>query len=350
MKQMPPTCSENGTMSRRCWSSSAVLWFVCWLACHGVARGALQGIPIQGKVSLFGRNDALTDPKRFDGKRTLPTNDRPNRHHTVVRSHHPLRGGGGHSSGIPSFAKRLLEPSTKKIVWTTVGLVLSVLYVRNRAVVNQLFDKTVIRQTVLDLLHKVDPESPKGLLAYMAAFAVWEAIGLSTIPVETAAGMAFGFSRAVLGSVVGKLVGITIAFVLGRTVLQGWVRNQLQDNSVMALLDQEVERHPLRVATLLRYSVLPEFIVNFGSAILTPIRIWMYWAAMLVHGVPFSCLWALLGQDAALRLQPQVVVVPVNYALRAMIVFAFVVGFLSPLMMAWWVQSLRQQQQQQSKP
>ena len=223
-------------------------------------------------------------------------------------------------------------------------IVIGAIYLRYRKTIHRLVNKETIQETVLSILHKVDPQSTRGILAYVAGFTVWEALGLSTIPVETAAGMAFGFRRGLWSSCVGKLLGVAISVALGRTYLNEWVRRQFASTRIIKLLDESVQTNPLGVAVLMRYSVLPELLVNFGSALLYPIKMWMILLATVLHGVPFSCLWALLGADTALRLEQDDV--PPNQTLRVLMVAGGVMGFaLIPLINTWWIRDLHRQSQ-----
>jgi uncharacterized membrane protein YdjX (TVP38/TMEM64 family) len=51
-----------------------------------------------------------------------------------------------------------------------------------------------------------------------------ELLGMSAIPVETAAGVVFGFRNGfVLASAIGKLVDAASVYALGRVVLKTWL-------------------------------------------------------------------------------------------------------------------------------
>jgi uncharacterized membrane protein YdjX (TVP38/TMEM64 family) len=77
-----------------------------------------------------------------------------------------------------------------------------------------LFDKKKLLDKTLEILNRLD-QQPKAVsyTIYMLGMAVWETLGLSTIPIEMASGMVFGWPGFVL-SAVGKLLGAILAFCL----------------------------------------------------------------------------------------------------------------------------------------
>jgi uncharacterized membrane protein YdjX (TVP38/TMEM64 family) len=240
----------------------------------------------------------------------------------------------------PSWKSK--ETLRKAAVWTSSGSIVTFLLVKYR---HQLFDRQFLQDTTLKYLTAMN-ENPRGLLYYILGLAAWEAIGLPTIPIETAAGMAFGKNRAILASTCGKMSGAATAFLLGRHILQRWVRAKLQQNAQFQLIESSVEHSPTKTAILLKYSVFPEFIKNYGTALLNPIPLTTFLFATLVHGGPFTCLWSWLGDDTSLHLaNPDL---PPNRAVQVTVVVAMTVGvILSPIAMGWWIASLRKEQQQQ---
>ncbi|KAI2497824.1 hypothetical protein MHU86_16658 [Fragilaria crotonensis] len=260
-----------------------------------------------------------------------------------------LRGGGrGSSSSTPVTVGKVNTSKDNKSgatgnikkasILTLLGLSASYLIYTHR---HQLFDKQFLQDKTLELLQDAN-NSPLGIFYYSLGMAAWETIGLSTIPIETAAGMAFGWKRAILASTAGKLVGAGTAFLLGRHVLHHWVRTQLETNDNFRLIEASVANKPLVTAILLKYSCFPEFVKNFGTSLLKPIPLWGFLLATLVHGGPFTCLWSWLGDDTAARLNyPDL---PPNRALQSTMVVAMTVGLLlSPAAMAWWIRDLRKQ-------
>lgn len=231
----------------------------------------------------------------------------------------------------------------KRIVLGSItGVALSWLIWENRVPIAKVLDKKRLQDATLKLLEKIEKEGNQGVIVYILGMAMWEMCGLATLPVETAAGMAFGFRKGTIASGLGKMLGALIAFLLGRYVMMDWVQLKLKDNYVMQLVDGSAEANPLKVAFLMRFSCFPEFIKNFGLSILTPVTTTMFAVATMFHGWIFTALWTYLGADTVRHLQDKSL--PANRVLQVLLVAAAVNGIVvSPAIMAWWVRDLKQQ-------
>ncbi|CAB9517212.1 expressed unknown protein [Seminavis robusta] len=254
-----------------------------------------------------------------------------------------FRGGGAHKTKEPeasTAAAPKLIVSEKVIAGTFALLVASVLLYHNWESVKPFLDKAYIQEHTLTILKDLE-SNPMSLPIYAGGMALWELVGLSTIPVETAAGMVFGFHRAFLASGVGKLLGASAAFGLGRGLLSSFVQKQLQQNPVWNVVNRSTDVHsPLVVALLMKFSCFPELIKNFGSSCLMHLSYSNFLGATMFHGLTFTLLWTMLGVDAAARLEnPNL---PANVPLQIVLVLAAMIGLVgSPLLMAWWVRDMR---------
>lgn len=149
-------------------------------------------------------------------------------------------------------------------------MLVSVVYAKREALA-PLLDKHYIQEKTLAILGQLQ-DRPGSLYLYMLGMAAWELLGLSTIPVETAAGMVFGFRRGFLASGSGKLLGACTAFALGRYGLAQRVRTKLDQNPLWKTLDRSTDVHsPMKVALLMKFSCFPELIKNCGSSCLTAV-------------------------------------------------------------------------------
>ena len=149
------------------------------------------------------------------------------------------------------------------------------------------------------MLDTLSSMGTKGLVTYIVLFLVWELVVGVTTPVETAAGMAFGFQNGIIANAIGKSSGAIIAFLLGRFVLKEFVADKLEGNEYLDLVKESITKHPIRVALIWRFSFLPEQIKNFGLAIL-PLKTWQFVTAVLLHGFPFTVLWTFMGNEMGL--------------------------------------------------
>lgn len=226
---------------------------------------------------------------------------------------------------------------TQKTVLLAMGSLLAALGLwYHRAIWISLFNKEKLQQSAVTTLSKLN-DLPKvtSYTSYILGMALWEAAGLSTIPVETAAGMVFGWPDGFLLNAAGKLSGAAFAFWLGRSrILASTMEQQFSDNAFLQSIQATTRRDPLRTAFLLKFGPLPETIKNFGSAFLKPIQWWMFLLATVVHGWTFSALWTYLGVDTALRLEDAVGLLPPDRKLQILLALALVNGIaVSPLTM-----------------
>eukprot|EP00559_Dactyliosolen_fragilissimus_P005068 CAMPEP_0184855152 /NCGR_PEP_ID=MMETSP0580-20130426/467_1 /TAXON_ID=1118495 /ORGANISM="Dactyliosolen fragilissimus" /LENGTH=191 /DNA_ID=CAMNT_0027349593 /DNA_START=662 /DNA_END=1237 /DNA_ORIENTATION=- len=179
-----------------------------------------------------------------------------------------------------------------------------------------------------------------GLVIYALGMVAWEATVGVTTPIETAAGIAFGFTRAAIASACAKVTGAVIAFCLGRYLLAERIQAKLEGNEYATLMQESFGKNPIGVALIWRFSFLPEFVKNFGLA-LQPLKIWQFAVAVILHGVPFTLLWSFMGNEMGLVLrgtvsQPSKIL---KILLGGVYVFGF---FISPSLVGLWIKSLRE--------
>jgi uncharacterized membrane protein YdjX (TVP38/TMEM64 family) len=228
---------------------------------------------------------------------------------------------------------------TQKTVLLAAGSILAAVGLwYHRAVWTSLFNKEKLQQSAVATLSRLN-ELPKvsSYSSYILGMALWEAAGLSTIPVETAAGMVFGWPDGFVLNAVGKLTGAALAFGLGRSPILGpTMQQQFATNKFLQSIQATTRQNPLRTAFLLKIGPLPETIKNFGSAFLKPIRWWMFLLATMIHGWTFSALWTYLGVDTAARLEDVQGLLPPDRVLQLLLALALVNGIaISPLSMVW---------------
>jgi uncharacterized membrane protein YdjX (TVP38/TMEM64 family) len=147
-------------------------------------------------------------------------------------------------------------------------------------------------------LDKLNRAGNAGLILYATILCVWTiTVGITT-PVETAAGFAFGAKRAILANAIGTIGGALIAFLLGRFIVYDAVQEKMNDNEIMTLVGESVTERPLLVALMVRLSPLPEPVKNLGMSVLD-IKTRFFALSVLLHGLPFTCLWSCMGAEMA---------------------------------------------------
>jgi uncharacterized membrane protein YdjX (TVP38/TMEM64 family) len=77
----------------------------------------------------------------------------------------------------------------------------------------EVLKKEALQERVLTMMHRFNGYW-RGVVVYSCGMAVCELLSMSMIPVETAAGVVFGFRKGFLASAIGKLVGAASAYAL----------------------------------------------------------------------------------------------------------------------------------------
>ena len=126
-----------------------------------------------------------------------------------------------------------------------------------------------------------------------------------------------------------------LAFFIGRSLLYDTVKNKLATNEIFTLLQYSITQKPIRSALLMRFSSFPELMKNFGLAIM-PLHYSVFALAIFIHGVPYSLLWAYIGNESKKRLNESYN--PTNRLYEGLLLFSGIFGvFGSPSILAYWM-------------
>ena len=156
-----------------------------------------------------------------------------------------------------------------------------------------------IQSSLVTLLDRLAHSGINGMIIYTLSFMIWTiTIGVTT-PIETAAGMAFPLRRAIPLSAMGKIGGAFVQYTLAKYLFRDYARKKMKDNKWMSKIEASFKHHPYRVALIWRFSPLPEFVKNIGPALVPTLRTPYQILAILSHGLPFTLLWSVIGNEAA---------------------------------------------------
>ena len=194
-----------------------------------------------------------------------------------------------------------------------------------------------IQQSLISLLDYLSNSGAQGMVAYTIAFLVWTmTIGVTT-PIETAAGMAFPLVQSIPLSAVGKIGGAFLQYSLAKYIFCDWARSKMKDNEWMLKIDRSFDTHPFRVALIWRFSPLPEFVKNIGPSLVPTLKTRYQVLATLVHGLPFTVLWSVMGNEAAAVARGK----GASIFLKRMVAGISWIGlFVSPTLFGWWIKGL----------
>ena len=199
-------------------------------------------------------------------------------------------------------SSRWKRPTKKKIAWSLLAAILCGVGVGQRRELwlfcSSFINMNQLNESLRNFLDKFNQAGNAGLVLYALLFCLWTmTIGVTT-PVETAAGFVFGARRAIPMNFVGKLGGAVTAFLLGRFIFYETVRDRLKDNEMLQLVEESIADHPLLVAVMVRLLPLPEVVKNLGMSVLH-VKSRYFVLSVLLHGVPFTCLWSCMGAETA---------------------------------------------------
>lgn len=113
-----------------------------------------------------------------------------------------------------------------------------------------------------------------------------------------AAGFAYGPIRGLLVASPASVLAATTAFLLGRTVLRGWIQRKIARSPKVRAIDRAVERNSFRLILLLRLSpVIPFNMLNYALG-LSKASLGRYVIASLIGMLPGTWLYVYLGSLA----------------------------------------------------
>ena len=118
----------------------------------------------------------------------------------------------------------------------------------------------------------------------------------------------------------------------------------MENNEFMVLMEESIQETPLRVALLCRFAPLPEVVKNCGMGVLPVARRW-FLASLVLHGLPFTCLWTCVGAETAALLRG----LPPSRTLKILLSGATWIGFGTPVLIGMWIKSLKDKQSRKRK-
>jgi uncharacterized membrane protein YdjX (TVP38/TMEM64 family) len=109
------------------------------------------------------------------------------------------------------------------------------------------------------------------------------------------AGFAYGVALGTATVSVGSTLGTTAAFLLGRTLMRGWVTDQLQAHPRLKAVDEAVAKQGFKLVFLIRLS--PAFPYNLMGYVfgVTRVKFWDHLLASWAGMLPGTILYVYLG-------------------------------------------------------
>ena len=122
-------------------------------------------------------------------------------------------------------------------------------------------------------------------------------------------------------------------------------REFLRVRLVGSILEEEPGYASGKCVLLVQGNPWLDYIKNYALS-MTKLSYPIFILAVIVHGFPFSFLWAAVGNDANLRLRTLEMgeTMAANAVLNWSVIFVFIFGFvISPSVTGWWLADLRQE-------
>ena len=118
---------------------------------------------------------------------------------------------------------------------------------------------------VLQWIHDLGPAAP---LAYIAFYAIACVFAIPGSLLTLAGGFLFGIGRGIVFVSIGATLGATLAFLVGRYLLRGWVVEKVGHNPKFQALDDAVAREGWKMVLLMRLCpIFPFGVTNYGLSV-----------------------------------------------------------------------------------
>lgn len=101
------------------------------------------------------------------------------------------------------------------------------------------------------------------------AVIVWILSFMPLTPLEVALGFLFGVRAGYIIVFIGKVMGCSIAFALGRTIARGWAKRQFGRHEILNAVDHAISQQPYKISFIVRLAYIPIALKNYGLALLS---------------------------------------------------------------------------------
>jgi uncharacterized membrane protein YdjX (TVP38/TMEM64 family) len=91
-----------------------------------------------------------------------------------------------------------------------------------------------------------------------------------------------------------------LQYVIAKHLFSDAARRRMDGNESMDRINASFHDRPYAVELIWRFSPLPEFVKNVGSALVPGLRTRHLVLVIITHGLPFTALWSCMGNEAAI--------------------------------------------------
>lgn len=137
-----------------------------------------------------------------------------------------------------------------------------------------------------------------GYLCYVGVFCVEIVLGIPSTLFETMAGFIFGFWAAILVTTVGKTLGCTLAFLLGRSIGKDTLGAFLNKRfKIFKAMSKVLNNSGLKMLFLCQLAYLPIFVKCFGLSIMD-VELQPFVLSVFVCGIPYTIFLSYIGSES----------------------------------------------------
>ena len=145
------------------------------------------------------------------------------------------------------------------------------------------------------LLQATQSAGPWGPVLLAGTFVVACVLFIPGSIITLGAGFLFGVLRGTIAVSVGSVLGATAAFLIGRTLLRGWIEKRTAAYPRFQAIDRAVGKEGFKIVLLVRLSpVFPFNLLNYALG-LTDVRLWQYVLASWIGMLPGTLMYVYLG-------------------------------------------------------
>eukprot|EP00571_Detonula_confervacea_P013410 CAMPEP_0172304558 /NCGR_PEP_ID=MMETSP1058-20130122/5951_1 /TAXON_ID=83371 /ORGANISM="Detonula confervacea, Strain CCMP 353" /LENGTH=365 /DNA_ID=CAMNT_0013015835 /DNA_START=139 /DNA_END=1236 /DNA_ORIENTATION=+ len=156
-------------------------------------------------------------------------------------------------------------------------------------------DPSTTFDTIITSLGTMDPQ--KGMIYFSSFYILAEILAIPAVPILTASsGYLFGSLPGTVTCLFSASIAASISFVIGRTLLRGYVERVLADNPKFQSMDKAIEKEGFKLMLLLRLSPLFPFALSNYLYGASSIRFLPYFFGTLLGFAPGTFAYVYAGR------------------------------------------------------
>lgn len=156
-----------------------------------------------------------------------------------------------------------------------------------------------IAEWLTGLVQWIDAHKETAWVVFIGAYIAATVLMVPGSILTVAAGYVFGVLYGTALVSISSILGATLAFIIGRALGRGWVRNRIGSDARLAAIDKATEQRGFFVMLLLRLSpIFPFNVMNYLMS-LTGMRLSHYFFGSWIGMLPGTLLYVYIGSAAS---------------------------------------------------